>query len=101
MAVQKGWSTSCLDQLEFRSLDSAGAFGFVDPAQVLRGCHIIPKFSLGKRNSDDIIAVSVCANSAQDWVQYYANRSVQSMAAFIYYQHALILILSASLIEIC
>jgi len=72
-----GWSTSLLDQLQFHLLDSANAFGFVDPAQVLQECHIIPKFSLRKWSRDNIVVVSVQANSAQDWVRYYTNRSAK------------------------
>jgi hypothetical protein len=79
VSVQRGWSTSLLDQLQFHPLNSANAFGFVDPAQVLRGCHIIPRFSMGKWSRDNIVAVSVRANSVQDWVRYYANRSVKSI----------------------
>lgn len=74
LPVGRGWTTPCLDQLQFRQIDRVDAFGFVDPAQVLRGCHLIPKFCLGKCHGGDETAVLSCAQDVQDWVGYYANR---------------------------
>ena len=39
------WSDSKLDQVSYPPITSEGAFGFVDPNDVLRACHIIPVFS--------------------------------------------------------
>lgn len=72
--VGRGWSSGRLDQLRFRRIEQADAFGFVDPARVLRGCHLIPNFFLGKCRSDAATAVSSCAQNVHDWVGYYANR---------------------------
>ena len=33
-------------------MDEEDAFGFVDPKDVLRGCHILPRFAAGKRHPD-------------------------------------------------
>lgn len=48
------------------------SFGFVDPATVLQGCHIIPAFSSGKVHTDGC-GLSRCAEDANDWSYYYAN----------------------------
>ena len=53
------------------------AFGFVDPGDVLRGCHIIPAFQSGKVHSDGV-ALSRTAGDSQDWCCYGVNRCVAS-----------------------
>lgn len=73
--VQQGWQEGCLDALKFHQITSKEAFGFVDPGNVLRGCHIIPRFFGGKsRCTDDAEPRSVCAQDHKDWKCYYANR---------------------------
>ncbi|KAF7965828.1 hypothetical protein HWV62_41270 [Athelia sp. TMB] len=59
--------------LRFPPMASSGAFGFVDPSTVLRGCHIVPACASGQLHSDGI-ALSRCARDGKDWLQYYANR---------------------------
>ncbi|KAH7919682.1 hypothetical protein BV22DRAFT_1022573, partial [Leucogyrophana mollusca] len=49
------------------------AFGFVDPADVLRSCHLIPAFSSGKLYPDGV-AMSQRAADGQAWAYYYINR---------------------------
>ncbi|KAJ2914038.1 hypothetical protein MD484_g6384, partial [Candolleomyces efflorescens] len=55
------------------------AFGFLDPGQVLRGCHLIPAFHLGHTTEllphDCPIARQVKSenSSTQDWTNYYVN----------------------------
>lgn len=75
--AQKGWSTTQLDQLHFSRIDQEGAFGFVDPRHVLRACHIIQRFKLG-RAGECGSGMSECANDKQDWKAYYVNRWVLS-----------------------
>ena len=41
------------------------AFGFVNPADVLRGCHIIPSFA-GSQLHPNGIAMSRCAGDSDD-----------------------------------
>jgi hypothetical protein len=77
-SVQRGWAAARLDQLEFLPLREDSSFGFVDPSQVLRACHIIPRFASGKRYRDGI-GLSTCAQDAEDWHAYYANRYVEFM----------------------
>ena len=73
VAVQLGWSTASLDQLRFCRMDHEDAFGFLDPDQVLRACHLIQRFSLGRRHPDGK-GLSRWADDGHDWHAYYANR---------------------------
>lgn len=70
-----------LDQLAFPPIDSKGAFGFVDPADVLRCCHIIPRFSLGKRHPSGT-GFSKLARDSQDWLEYNVGRYAFLMTIF-------------------
>jgi hypothetical protein len=57
----------------FSLLDHQDAFSFVDPGQVIRACHLIPKFVLGKCHINGE-GLSRCANDGEAWQMYYANR---------------------------
>ena len=70
-----GWDASTLDCVRFLPMADDGAFGFVDPDDVLRGCHIIPQFSHGLRHLDGTDN-SHCAQDSLDWHFYYVNRFV-------------------------
>lgn len=59
-----------LDMLQFVPLNSPDAFGFVDPAEVLRGCHLIPAFAKGQLHLDDTASSSV----TDQWKYYYINK---------------------------
>lgn len=72
LPVQDGWSTCQLDQLCFPSLDKEGAFGFLDPAQVLHACHLIQRFHLGKCSPDGK-GISECVQDHKNWLAYYVN----------------------------
>lgn len=61
------------DQLYFPPITAEGAFGFVDPADVVRGCHIIPRFSKGKRHPSGV-GFSRLAGDSRDWLVYYIGR---------------------------
>ena len=71
-----GWSNSSLDSVRFSSLNDNESFGFVDPVDILRGCHIIPAFSSSKRQ-EIRIDVSWCAKDSKDYKQYYIGRYAQ------------------------
>lgn len=48
-------------------------FGFLDPSEVLRACHLIPTFSAGKTRS--LLGPSVAQDSPEgDWAAYYVMR---------------------------
>jgi len=68
-----GWSTSKLDSVRFPPMKENYSFGFVDPKDVLRGCHILPAFAKGKRQKDGI-GISCCAKDGKDYNQYFVGR---------------------------
>jgi hypothetical protein len=81
--VQRGWSVARLDKLKFHPMGLDGAFGFVDPDQVIRGCHLIPRFCNGKlqpvsMNREKARPLSAFARDHEDWKVYYVNRSTRS-----------------------
>jgi hypothetical protein len=92
-----GWGNLRPDcSVRFPPLANKDAFGFVDPADVVRGCHIIPAFSRGKQHSDGL-DISHCVRDGKDWVRYYVNRCVKYEVVQIHtYFHA-----SDSRIVIC
>ncbi|KAI0030723.1 hypothetical protein K488DRAFT_53583, partial [Vararia minispora EC-137] len=56
--------------------DSSGAFGFLNPARVLRGCHLIPAFAIG-RTTSLLSPLSRFSDSLSgDWTNYYVSRFV-------------------------
>lgn len=69
------WRDLKLDVLSLPSVNNEDAFGFVDPGDILRACHIIPAFSGGKKFNDEV-GLSRCANDSRDWSRYYVNRLV-------------------------
>jgi len=69
------WSHSRLDRLHFPPMARDDAFGFLDPADIVRGCHMIPAFTAGKRHEDGK-GLSLCAMDSGDWRSYYVNRYV-------------------------
>jgi hypothetical protein len=69
-----GWKSKKLHQIGFIDGDDASAFGFIDPADVIRAVHLIPRFSCGRTNNllGRSIARSILEND-EDWVRYYVN----------------------------
>jgi hypothetical protein len=73
-----GWKTRRLHRVGF--LDAAdpdsGAFGFLDPAEVLRAAHLIPAFHFGW--TFEYLGASVArifhGDKQQDYVYYYVNQ---------------------------
>lgn len=72
---REGENEARLGQLSFPPITSERAFGFVDPANVVRGCHIIPRFSQGKRHPSGV-GFSKLARDSRDWVTYYISRYI-------------------------
>jgi len=67
------WRDCRLDSLHFPPVASDDAFGFIDPRDVLRGCHLVPAFASGRVHLDRI-GISHCASDSHDWRYYYVNR---------------------------
>ena len=68
-----GWDHTTLDSVRFPPMAKVDAFGFVDPADVLRCSHIIPALAAGQVHPDGI-TLSHNAGDATDWKRYYVNR---------------------------
>jgi hypothetical protein len=74
--VDKSFSLSGqapLDSIRFPPMVEPDAFGFVDPDDVLRCCHVIPCFARGLQHSDGR-GISHCAQDKLDWKSYYVNQ---------------------------
>ena len=65
-----------LHQLSFPPMRDDDAFGFLDPADVLRSCHIIPAFAKDRRhpNNRHSEGQSGCAGDSKDWNRYYVGQ---------------------------
>ena len=70
-----GWDASTLDHVSFLPMADEGAFAFVDPDDVLCGCHIIPQFLCGLHHLDST-GISCCVQDSLDWHFYYVNQFV-------------------------
>ncbi len=77
------WTSLRLDHISFPPVAEKDAFGFVDPKLILRGCHILPIFSLGKCHLDGI-GLSKIAKDVNDWKGYYVNRFVVVVISCLY-----------------
>jgi hypothetical protein len=69
------WRFRKLDRLCFPPLADEGSFGFIDPRDIVRACHIAPAFSAGKVHRDGV-GISVPAKDYQDWSFYFVMRCV-------------------------
>lgn len=61
-----------LDRLSFQPLTSDTAVGFVDPADILRGVHLIPQFAGGP--SEHPAPTSEHVPAQEVWSAYYINK---------------------------
>jgi hypothetical protein len=73
LANQPLRSSITLDVLWFVPMVEDDTFGFVDPADVVQSCHIIPAFASEKHHPDGV-AMSGIAQDGNDWRRYYVNR---------------------------
>lgn len=69
-----GWAARRLDRVRFMPINSPDAFGFVDPADILRSCHIVPVFARGRLYANGLKGISLSAGDSNDWAEYYVNR---------------------------
>ncbi|KAJ7032929.1 hypothetical protein C8F04DRAFT_1221791 [Mycena alexandri] len=71
-----GFKAARLPKVGFVPEDDLSAFGFLDPALVLRGCHLIPAFAAGRTNE---LLKTVSPTTARplgetdDWVNFYVT----------------------------
>ena len=69
-----GWKPKRLERLRFLPATKEG-FGFLDPATVIRACHIIPAFHHGREHTP-LASSSPYIYAEGDWVYHYLNRYV-------------------------
>jgi hypothetical protein len=80
--VRSGWKTWKLDRAHFPPMvDNEDVFGFLNPVDILRGCHIIPAFSGGQVHPDGKL-FSYLSQDQNDWSFYYINRYVDAIRLF-------------------
>ena len=65
---KSGFKSRRLPRVQLVEEDSAHAYGFLDPDDVIRASHLIPAFASGK-------------NEAEEWNYYYVNMYVLSSVA--------------------
>ncbi|KAF9472522.1 hypothetical protein BDN70DRAFT_818524, partial [Pholiota conissans] len=71
------WRAKYLPRIEFVNIEDYMPFGFLDPINVIRGCHVIPAFAYGQ--TDDLLPPSIAClptENDKDWIYYYVNISV-------------------------
>lgn len=70
-----GWKAKHLPRIGFinSGSDDTMPFGFLDPTDVIRGCHLIPAFHHGR--PDELFPPSI-ARYKEDWDYYYVNMYV-------------------------
>jgi hypothetical protein len=69
-----GWSSKRCHSISFIPWDEPAAFGFLDPAQVIRGVHVVPNFPRGRTNLR--LPPSIArppSDSDEDWESFYVN----------------------------
>jgi hypothetical protein len=60
-------------------------FDFIDPSHVIRACHLIPAFNLGR--TFDLLNPSIARDPEGDWSAFYANRYVLDSAYWLDLNH--------------
>jgi len=76
MSFKAGWQARRLHRVGFLDAKEPGAFGFLDPALVIRGVHLIPAFSQGQTGellSPPQSVARMPFNETSDWRYYYVN----------------------------
>lgn len=71
-----GWKQKKLDLVGFLESDLK-PFGFINPADVIRGVHLIPAFHLGR--TGELLPGPSCYKddiNGKEWAWYYVNRFV-------------------------
>jgi hypothetical protein len=72
-SMRSGRNARKLDRVQFLPMSDDDAFGFIDPSDVLRSSHLIPRFARGRQYSDGK-GLSRCARDSSDWREYYVMR---------------------------
>lgn len=90
LSSTNSWSAKRLDRITLEPVADTNLCGFIDPADVLRAAHIIPRFSQGTvmdewEKQQSLMSPlkstpkklhSKIAQDHKDWMEYYVNRCV-------------------------
>ncbi|KAI0362804.1 hypothetical protein OH77DRAFT_89642 [Trametes cingulata] len=83
---RSGWTAKRLDRVGFVPESDDGAFDFLDPDDVIRGCHLIPAFAEG--HTAALLRPSSLSRpeseSDQDWERFYVNRCCSIQNTVLY-----------------
>lgn len=82
LKARGGWKAKRLHQIGFIKGDEA--FGFIDPADVIRAVHLIPRFSDGR--TKDLLGHSFSRQAHEkdeDWVRYFVNMYAHSISLLL------------------
>ena len=69
-----GWKAKQLHHISFIPADNDGAFGFLDPQNVVRAIHLILAFAYG--HTSDLLPPSIARHAKEndeDWCMFYVN----------------------------
>ena len=73
---RSGTRYACLPMVGFVEDSDELAFGFLNPSLVIRGCHLIPRFALGRTSaliSYQGPTVARAPGCTDDWTNFYVN----------------------------
>ena len=80
-----GFRQAKLPMVGFVPVSDPSAFGCLDPALVIHGCHLIPAFRNGR--TQDLLPVTCSlgrgVDKVDDWANYYVNIYVCSFPAAV------------------
>ncbi|KAJ6457005.1 hypothetical protein C8R47DRAFT_1248481 [Mycena vitilis] len=68
-----GFKRKRLHRIEFIPDSDAGAFGFVNPDEVIRGSHLIPAFAHGPTEAATRASLARRKGEFDDWTYHYVN----------------------------
>ena len=69
-----GWKAKRLYRIKFIPSLEDGAFGFLDPNDVIRGAHPVPGFHFGNRHPSSCDPASIWDREEFEWETYYVNQ---------------------------
>ncbi|KAI0029051.1 hypothetical protein K488DRAFT_57250 [Vararia minispora EC-137] len=80
-AIDRTWKggplTKRLDRISYVNEESGSAFGFLDPGEIVRACHLLPVFATGKSwNFLSMKSSLQDFTDGSDWKHYYVSRFV-------------------------
>ncbi|QRV96107.1 hypothetical protein RhiJN_24125 [Ceratobasidium sp. AG-Ba] len=85
LAEVGGWDLCRMDRIAYTNSNSTiDSFGFIDPATVIRSCHLIPSFKYHQATKPAAPSISYDDQLEGDWSHYYVNRFVDRDMAVRY-----------------